>query len=123
MTRVRLPERVVLQDFFENLAEQLQQFSSAAYGIEGRVGEVISDGIHGGDRLRTTLQGLDHLAQTANYLAIFIESLSRSADANQTIGIAGHIELVGLRSLAESLVGHGPSGHVPHESIGDVDLF
>jgi hypothetical protein len=123
MTRTRLPEHIDLRDFFKHLAEELQHFSSTAYGIESKVGELISDGIRGGDTLRTTLQGLDHLAQTANYLAVFIDSLSRSTDEGATIHVGRHIELVGLRSLAESLVGHAPRQSSPQQGTGDVDLF
>lgn len=123
MTRTRLPDHIDLRDFFKHLAEELQHFSSTAYGIESKVGELISDGIRGGENLRTTLQGLDHLAQTANYLAVFIDSLSRSANPGSSIHVGSHIELVGLRSLAESLVGHAPRQTLPQETHGDVDLF
>lgn len=123
MTRTRLPDHIDLRDFFKHLAMELQHFSSTAYGIESKVGELISDGIRGGEKLRTTLQGLDHLAQTANYLAIFIDSLSKSADQGSTIHVGNHIDQVGLRSLAEALVGHAPRQTIPTESTGDVDLF
>lgn len=118
-----MPDRIVLQDFFGHLAGQLQQFSSAALRIEDSVGDILSNGSQGTEQLRTTLQGLDHLAQTANYLAIFVGSLSKSVDARATIDVAGHIELVGLRSLAESLVGRPPDETRTLESTGDVDLF
>lgn len=123
MTRTKLPDHIDLRDFFHHLAEELQHFSTTAYSIESKVGELISDGIRSGETLRTTLQGLDHLAQTANYLAVFIEALSRSADEGTTIHVGSHIKLVGLRSLAESLVGHAPRRSAPQESTGDVDLF
>lgn len=123
MTRTRIPDHIDLRDFLHHLSEELQHFSTTAYGIESKVGDLLSDGIRGGERLRTTLQGLDHLAQTANYLAVFIESLSRATDEGTTIHVGSHIELVGLRSLAESLVGHAPRPSFPQDSTGDVDLF
>jgi hypothetical protein len=117
------PDHIVLQDFLGNLSAELLLLAAAALEIEEKVGDVIADGMSGGERLLVSLQGLDHLVQTANELAAFIAALSQSADGEITIPVTGHIQSIGLRSLAESLVGQAGSQRNRLSSRGEVDLF
>jgi hypothetical protein len=123
MMENRFPDQIILQDFLGNLSAELLRLAAAALEIEEKVGDVIADGMAGGERLLVSLQGLDHLVQTANELAAFIAALSRSADGEITIPVTGHIQSIGLRSLAESLVGRAGSNGVRRSNLGEVDLF
>lgn len=117
------PEHVVLSDLLANLSEELRHLASAALEIEDRVGDVIAEGLAGGDRLSSSLQGLDHLVQTANELSVFIGALSRSADQEIAIPVSAHIRAIGLRSLAEALVGKASPRSERFKDGGEVDLF
>ena len=119
----RLPDQVALQSLLENLSAELLVLASAAIKIEDEVGAVISEGASGGERLLVPLQGLDHLAQTANELATFIDSLSRSVDPGIILSVSTHIHSIGLRSLAEALAGHSCRTGATTDGVGDVDLF
>ena len=120
MMENRFPDHIDLQSFLGNLSAELVRLAAAALEIEEKVGDVIADGKAGGERLLVSLQGLDHLVQTANELAAFIAALSQSADGEITIPVSGHIQSIGLRALAESLVGRAGSRS---SSLGDVDIF
>jgi hypothetical protein len=123
MTIHLFPEHVVLRNLLANLSEELRHLAAAALEIEDRVGDVIADGLAGGERLSLSLQGLDHLVQTVNELSTFIGALSSSTDEKITIPVSGHIRAIGLRSLAEALVGHAVPRAERHDGRGEVDLF
>jgi hypothetical protein len=123
MAKVPLPDQISLHDLLGNLSAELRGLASTALDIEDKVGDVIADGMRGGDRLVVSLQGLDHLAQTANELAAFVGSIAGSVDRSIAIPVAEHVQSIGLRSLAEALVGHGASKSALLTSRGDVDLF
>lgn len=117
------PEHVVLCDLLANLSEELRHLAAAALEIEDRVGDVIAEGLAGGERLSSSLQGLDHLVQTASELSVFIAALSRSADQEIAIPVSAHIKAIGLRALAEALVGKAAPRAERFRGGGDVDLF
>lgn len=123
MSMHHFPEQVVLRNFLANLSEELRHLAAAALEIEDRVGDVIAEGLAGGDRLSSSLQGLDHLVQTANELSVFIAALSQSADESTTIPVSGHLRAIGLRSLAEALVGKAVPRSERSSGRGEVDLF
>jgi hypothetical protein len=123
MVRRCLPDEVALQGLLENLSTEMLVLASAAIAIEDRVGDVISEGVPGAERLLVPLQGLDHLAQTANGLANFIAAVSQSIDPRTIISVSNHIHSIRLRSLAESLVGQSSGKSAPAEGSGEVDLF
>jgi hypothetical protein len=123
MTKHHFPEHVILRSFLANLSEELRHLAASALEIEDRVGDVIAEGLAGGEKLSLSLQGLDHLVQTANELSVFIAALSNSADDNIAIPVSGHIRAIGLRSLAEALVGQAGPRSERLNGRGEVDLF
>lgn len=123
MSMHHFPEQVALRSFLANLSEELRNLAGAALEIEDRVGDVIADGLAGGERLSSSLQGLDHLVQTANELSAFIGALSQSTDETTTIPLNGHLKSIGLRSLAEALVGRSVPRPDRSTGGGEVDLF
>lgn len=117
-------ETMPLRDLFAVLAEQLRQQALTGRGIEDRVGDVILDGSGGADRLRVSLQGLDHLVQVLNELAHFLDDLALETDGHLRLAVLGPARRLRLRRLAEAL-GAGspdPTTSLLHEA-GDVDLF
>jgi hypothetical protein len=123
MTLHLFPEHVVLRNLLANLSDELRHLAAAALEIEDRVDDVIAEGLAGGERLSLSLQGLDHLVQTVNELSTFIGALSQSADEAITVPVNGHIRAIGLRSLAEALVGHAVPRAERLDAGGEVDLF
>ena len=113
----------MLRNLLANLSAELRHLAADALEIEDRVGEVIAEGLAGGDRLSLSLQGLDHLVQTANELSTFIGALSQSTDEGITVPVSGHIRAIGLRSLAEALVGQAVPRIEKADGRGEVDLF
>jgi hypothetical protein len=123
MKRTSFPDELALQGLLKKLSAEMLVLASAAIAIEDKVGDVIAQGIPGAERLLVPLQGLDHLAQTANDLASFIADVSNSVDPHTSISVSEHIHSVRLRSLAEALVGHSSGTSGPAAGMGDVDLF
>lgn len=117
-------ETMPLRDLFAVLAEQLRQQALTGRGIEDRVGDVILDGSGGADRLRVSLQGLDHLVQVLNELAHFLDDLALETDGHLRLAVLGPARRLRLRRLAETLGAGSPDPTTPllHEA-GDVDLF
>ena len=114
-----------LRDLFAVLAEQLRQQALTGRGIEDRVGDVILDGTGAADRLRVSLQGLDHLVQVLNELGHFLDDLALETDGHHLVAVQGPARRLRLRNLAEALGARLP-GHVtpsPLHEAGDVDLF
>ncbi|HLQ17791.1 MAG TPA: hypothetical protein VK146_02335 [Tabrizicola sp.] len=123
MSPTPYPERMALQDLMRNLSAELFQLGTTALEIEDKVGDVIADGLPGGERLLVSLQGLDHLAQTANELAAFVGSVAGAVDPAVSVPVSGHIQAIGLRSLAEALAGQFGGRPQGGNSMGEVDLF
>jgi hypothetical protein len=123
MTLHLFPEHVVLRNLLANLSAELGHLAVAALEIEDRVGDVIAEGLPGGDRLSLSLQGLDHLVQTVNELSTFIAALSQTTDESIVVPVSGHIRAIGLRSLAEALVGKAVPRVGRGDDRGEVDLF
>lgn len=117
------PEHIILQDFLGNLSAEMHLLAAKAQDLEARVGDVIMDGIPGGDRLLTSLQGLDHLVQTVTELASFISALSLTVDQEITLPLDRHLQSIGLRALAEGLIGQPGGRPDVLVTLGEVDLF
>jgi hypothetical protein len=123
MVRKCLPNEMALRRLLGNLSSEMLVLASTANAIEDDVGDLISKGVPGAERLLVPLQGLDHLAQTANDLAGFIAAISQSVDPRTVISISDHIHSIGLRALAESLAGHSSETSRRTDGVGEVDLF
>jgi hypothetical protein len=123
MTIHLFPEHVVLRSLLANLSAELRHLGAAALEIEDRVGDVIAEGLAGGEKLSLSLQGLDHLVQTVNELSTFVGALSQSTDEAITVPVSGHIRAIGLRSLAQALVGQAVPRAGTVDGRGEVDLF
>jgi hypothetical protein len=117
------PDEVALQGLLVNLSKELLVLASVAITIEDKVGMAISEGLPGGERLLIPLQGLDHLAQIANELAMFIDALSKSVDPGTFVSISECIQSIGLRSVADSLSGQSCKGSTTMREGGEVDFF
>ena len=117
------PEHIILQDFLSNLSAEMVLLAVRAQDLEDRVGDVIAEGMPGGDRLLVSLQGLDHLVQTVNELANFISALSLTVDQNITLPLDRHLQSIGLRALAEGLIGQPANRAKSPVDMGEVDLF
>jgi hypothetical protein len=123
MVQRSLPDEVALQGLLVNLSKELLVLASAAIAIEDKVGVAISEGLPGGERLLIPLQGLDHVAQMANELAVFLDVVSKSVDPGTFIYISGCIQSIGLRSVADSLSGQSFKGSTTPGDGGEVDFF
>lgn len=124
MTGLQPPETIPLRDLFATLAEQLRQQALQGRGIEDRVGDVILDGAGGAERLRISLQGLDHIVQTLNDLSHFLEDVALETDGHLRLAVAGPARRLRLRKLAEALGARAePTAPVPLHEAGEVDLF
>ena len=125
MVAPQCPEVIPLRDFFAILAEQLRLQALAGRGLEDRVGDVILDGAGGAERLRVSLQGLDHLVQVLSELAHFLDDLALETDGHQRLAVVGPARRLRLRKLAEALGARlsDPTQPVQRQEAGDVDFF
>lgn len=124
MTGPQPPGTIPLRDLFATLAEQLRQQALQGRGIEDRVGDVILDGASGAERLRNSLQGLDHIVQTLNELSHFLDDVALETDGHLRLAVAGPARRLRLRQLAEALgARREPIGQTPPHAAGEVDLF
>lgn len=119
------PETIPLRALFAVLAEQLRQQALTGRGLEDRVGDVILDGAGGAERLRVSLQGLDHLVQVLSELAHFLDDLALETDGHQRLAVVGPARRLRLRTLAEALGARlaDPLRSAERNEAGEVDLF
>lgn len=119
------PETIPLRDLFAILSEQLRLQALAGRGLEDRVGDVILDGAGGAERLRVSLQGLDHLVQVLNELAHFLDDLALETDGHLRLAVVGPARRLRLRKLADALGARlsDPTAPPHRHEAGDVDLF
>lgn len=122
MTHSRFPEHMPLQNLLDNLAAELQSLASAMVEIENKVGEAIAMDSPSVSQVSHQLQGLDQLAQITNEIAIFIRAISESVNAEVSVSVSRHINVIRLRNLAHTLAGQSVTSP-SHEEKGDVDLF
>jgi hypothetical protein len=65
--------RLALRKIVSVVAEQLEAMGREGKAIEDVVGDIIRNGQVSGNGLKETLQGLDHMVQIIDELAIFSE--------------------------------------------------
>ncbi len=125
MTGVDPKESIALRDFMAILSREVRLIALAGKVIEDRVGDRIADGTVRGEAFLPSLQGLDHLVQTANELSHFLDDVALETDGHLRVSVAGPARRVKLRALAEALV--RVSREAPpcfdDPKLGHVDLF
>jgi hypothetical protein len=119
------PDSILLRELLAILANELRLLALAGKSIEDRVGDEITDGAAGADRLRVSLQGLDHVVQTVSELSHFLDDIALETDGHLRVSVAGPARRVRLRALAEALGGRlRDASSVSHlQGGGEVDLF
>jgi hypothetical protein len=125
MSLQQAPDSILLRELLAILANELRLLALAGKSIEDRVGDEITEGATGADRLRVSLQGLDHVVQTVSELSHFLDDIALETDGHLRISVAGPARRVRLRALAEALGGRlRDASSVSHlQGGGEVDLF
>ncbi|RYI34424.1 MAG: hypothetical protein EON48_01940 [Acetobacteraceae bacterium] len=125
MTGPEPADSVALRDFMAILAREVRLIALAGKVIEDRVGDRIAEGTTRADAFLPSLQGLDHLVQTANELSHFLDDVALETDGHLRVPVAAPARRVKLRALAEALVRVSREAPPTFDDtmLGHVDLF
>ena len=123
MSVISQADQIPLPVLLKNVSSEMLLLASAAVEVEKQVGVILSEGAGGLERLSAPIQRLDHLAQLSIELANFMAEVAQSVDHDISVDISHSIHAMGLRALADALIGRPRGGPGNEESLGEVDLF
>lgn len=123
MSVISQSDQIPLPVLLKNVSAEMLLLASAAVEVEKQVGVILSEGVGGLERLSAPIQRLDHLAQLAIELATFMGEVAQSVDSDISVDISHSIHAMGLRALADALIGLPRGAADKRETLGDVDLF
>lgn len=114
-----MTEGMTLSRMLAIVATELETVGADGRVLEHRVGDAVDAGDPG--QVILSLQGLDHLMQVIDGLALFLRCVSEQVEPTQQVDPAPAAQLVGLRALAERLRGQEATP-VAQAPDGDEDL-
>jgi hypothetical protein len=117
--------RLALRKIVSVVAEQLEAMGREGKAIEDVVGDIIRNGQVSGNGLKETLQGLDHMVQIIDELAIFLNNIKLQVDPDIDLDIEDAAKRLKLRELCIALGCQPPQSDGPGSMhrAGDVDFF
>lgn len=111
---------IALSDALSRAATELRRMETQGRALEDRVGAHVTAGTQTIQDLHVALQGLDHMVQSLDAVAGYLDRLAQGAPPQLRVDIDHAVAAIRLRDLSNALAGHTPAERV---RSGDVDLF
>lgn len=106
-----------------NAAKELRTLTNSAHHIQGVVGKLIANSPSGADETIRDLQALDHITQSIEGLAQFLDALSGDTPSNWEYPDLAAADRVKLEDMARRLLNKPPNCSPPSDDDGELDLF
>ncbi len=106
-----------------NAAKELRTLTDSAHHMQTVVSKLIATSSTGADETIRDLQALDHITQSIEGLAHFLDALSEDTPAGWEYPDLAAADRVKLEDMARRLLNAEPNCAAPDDRDGDLDLF
>lgn len=114
------PNQVPVRFLLIGISAEIRTIRDSGYLIESAVGHIISAAYPEGPELAKSLQRLDHMVQSLEGIADFVEQLAIEINSSLTLDPTAALHYIKQRDLAYALIGR-TKGEAP--IAGDADFF